>query len=223
MWSKMDEHEREQAASVRTLYADGGLALANPSIIGGAFAWCGVGTLDARPRIKGSLPGGLDHDSPRLIAGSNYMVKPAKMDCVTNNQVELWAVIRALESMPPNWSGRVCTDSQCTIGRVFHNQACRNVPEGMIARLRLVQAHVNLKKCEYVLLAGHPAKDDLEAGFHKKKGLPVSVHQDYCDRQCDREIERMITDESARRVMLNSAVATVRRSHNAEYRERYYR
>lgn len=199
MWSKMDQHEQEEASRVRTLYCDGGLALANPSLIGGSIAWCGVASLDTRPRIKGQLPGGLDHDAPRVIAGSAYIVKPAKVESVTNNQVELWAIVRALESMPPGWKGRVCSDSNCSIERIFHNAALKNIPEKMVERMHAAIAHVDIKACEYVLLAGHPAEDDLEAGFHKKKGLPVSHHQRYCDKQCGREIERMIAEESARR------------------------
>jgi len=104
---------------------------------------------------------------------------------ITNNHMEQIAITLALEAMPDGWSGTVYSDSMIALGRVFKGWRTKNLPANIIQRSAAAVAR--LGKIEAVLLQGHPTKVDLECGFGKKRGFPVSIHNVWCDQECGRQ------------------------------------
>jgi ribonuclease HI len=151
---------------VVALYADGGCIRKNPSPFGGTWAWCGVSAAGERIIERGGV----------------VEAKPGQF--ITNNHMEQIAITLALEAMPEGWSGRVLSDSQVALGRVFRGWARRNLPRNVSERS--ARAVKRLGRIETVLLQGHPTRADLEAGTGKKRGLPVSEHNVWCDGECSR-------------------------------------
>lgn len=154
------------------LYTDGGVIGANPSKIGGTWA---IRLVDG---YTGEASVGT---SGVVLAGSNT---------VSNNLMELIAVVRGLtyciENFGSGWVGTVCSDSQITLGRVFHNWSMNGIPEDLV--LELLQLHRNFKfwdRFGYQLLEGHPTQRELQAGVGNR-GYPVSTHNKWCDDECNR-------------------------------------
>lgn len=154
---------------VVALYCDGGVIGRNPSTVGGTYAWCGVDAHGNRVLTHGGIVEVVD-DRP-----------------VTNNWTEQIAIVRALESMPDGWSGTVYSDSQIALGRVFLGWKTSNLPSNI--KQRGIDALKRLGTVKHVLLQGHPTKADLIAGIGKKRNLPVSEHNVWCDKECGRQAE----------------------------------
>lgn len=151
------------------LYCDGGVIGHNPSADGGTWAWCGV-----------------DSFGNRVIERGGIVEAPASRP-VTNNHTEQIAITLALEAMPDGWSGTVFSDSQIALGRVFKGWRTANLPSNI--KERSVLALSRMGKIEIVLLQGHPTKADLQSGIGKKRNLPVSRHNVWCDKECGRQSE----------------------------------
>lgn len=163
--SPVPEPQRQDADSlIVALYADGGVIRKNPSDIGGTWAWCGV-----------------DAAGNRVIERSGAFPAPDSRP-VSNNHTEQIAITLALEAMPDGWSGSVYSDSQIALGRVFKNWRETNLPANISQRS--AKAVKRLGKIQTVLLQGHPTKGDLELGIGKKRNLPVSIHNVWCDKAC---------------------------------------
>lgn len=126
------------------LYTDGGVCGINPSPLGGAWAWRLV--VDGVVRVSTSA----------LVRPGREVPGP-----VTNNQTEYLAVLDALESMPDGWSGRVCSDSRVTLGRVFQRWTTKGLPEAWIARMAVARAR--LGPLTFRRLDGHPTRAQLAA------------------------------------------------------------
>lgn len=187
------------------LYADGGLIGRNPSPIGGTWAWCGV------------TAGGV-----RIIERSGSIPAPGGRP-ITNNHTEFIAATLALEAMPDGWSGKLYSDSQITLGRLFWRWAIRNLPKNVY--VRGIAALERLGNVEPVLLQGHPTKADLLHGIGAKRGLPVSEHNVWCDQACGREAlifksndvaPAVTTDRSSKPISTSSVAASVRPDHISE-------
>lgn len=155
---------------VVAVYADGGVIKKNPSPIGGTWAWCAV-----------------DSDGNRVIEKSG-VVPATEVRTVSNNHTEQIAITLALEALPDGWSGTVYSDSQIALGRVFKGWKENNLPKNISERSK--KAAARLGNIETVLLQGHPTKTDLETGIGKKRGLPVSIHNVWCDKACGKESEK---------------------------------
>ena len=151
------------------LYCDGGVVGHNPSSIGGTWAWCAV-----------------DEEGNRVIERGGVVVAPPNRP-ITNNHTEQIAITLALEAMPDGWEGTVYSDSQIGLGRVFKGWRTANLPRNISERSRAAVARLGAIKT--VLLQGHPTKSDLAAGIGKKRGLPVSQHNVWCDKECNRQAE----------------------------------
>jgi ribonuclease HI len=147
---------------IESLYADGGTVGANPSQIGGTWAWCAV-----------------DENDNRVAEGSGFV--PAFIHPISNNYTEFLALLLGLEAMEEGWSGKVYSDSQLTLGRFFQGWKNRNIPDEFIFRAQ--KALNRLGKITPVLLSGHPSKNELKTGL-SKSGRPVSEHNAYVDRLC---------------------------------------
>jgi ribonuclease HI len=153
--------------SIIAVYADGGVLGGNPSPDGGTWAYCHV-----------------DERGFQVYQSSGFV--PAVDYAITNNQMEFLAVLSALESLPEGWSGKVCSDSRVTLMRFFQSASMRGIPRDWYQRgSRALQ---RLGRLQAVHLAGHPTRAQLRVGSGKH-GLPVSVHQVWCDAECGRQAE----------------------------------
>lgn len=158
------------------LYVDGGVIAANPSLIGGTYAWCQV------------------VDDMRTVEGMG-VISPsqAQMPAVSNNLTEMLALVKGLESLPEDWKGEVFSDSQITLGRAFTGWKWTHIPTWLHLRYSRVREYlVYFDRFEYTLLAGHPTKVQLAAGVGRH-GYPVSVHNVWCDDACRRAGEYLLT------------------------------
>lgn len=159
---------RARYAAPVALYADGGVIGANPSPIGGTWAWCMA-----------------DANGNRIKQESG-IIRPDVCDGpVTNNITELVALVYGLEALPTLWNGTVYSDSQVSLLRVFCAGKLNNVPEWLKHRLWAIQKTGRLQHMSWKLLDGHPTKAQLEAGVGKRGNL-VSVHNVWCDSECQR-------------------------------------
>lgn len=155
-------------AAVVALYADGGVMKVNPSPYGGMCAWCGV-----------------DKDGVRIIE-RGCVVPALSGKTISNNVTEQMAIVLALEAMPDGWSGTIYSDSRIALGRVAGTfKGTKGLPPNLIERTR--RAHKRMGALTFVLLQGHPTKADLARGTGKKRGLPVSLHNCWCDEECTRQ------------------------------------
>lgn len=154
------------------LYADGGVILKNPSTIGGTWAWCAV-----------------DADGNRVIERGGAIAAKDGYP-ITNNHMEQIAVTLALEAMPDGWSGKVYSDSMVALGRVFKGWRIKNLPLNVAKRSAAAVAR--LGAIETVLLQGHPTKADLASGIGKKRNLPVSIQNVWCDAECGRQAKAFL-------------------------------
>jgi ribonuclease HI len=160
---------------VTHVYADGGCILANPSSYGGTWAY-----VHANPA------------EDRKVAGLSGIYPADRFGGpVTNNAMELLAVLKGLEALPDGWIGTVLTDSQVTITRWTGSKvAFVGIPKAWALRMRAVLAR--LGGTTWTQLAGHPTAEELERGY-RIKTLPdgstraagvTSKWQVMCDRRC---------------------------------------
>lgn len=149
------------------LYTDGGVIGANPSTIGGSWAYCFVDAFGLR------------------IAQASGVITPeqAHLQAITNNVTELLALVYGLERLPSGWRGTVYSDSWVSLQRVFLAAKLANVPRWLVERLQALQKSGELADISYVLLDGHPTRAELIAG-KGKRGHPVSEHNVWCDAEC---------------------------------------
>jgi ribonuclease HI len=151
------------------VYADGGVIRKNPSPFGLTWAWCSV-----------------DENDERVIERYGYVRSPNGR-LLTNNHAEQIAITLALEAMPDGWSGTVASDSMVALGRVLKNWRTRNLPDNITVRSRAAVARLGPLK--ELVLQGHPTKKELIAGWGKRRDLPVSIHNVWCDRACHQAAE----------------------------------
>jgi ribonuclease HI len=152
---------------MKELYCDGGVVGRNPSPVGGVFAWC---------RVENGF----------RVQECVSAVRPADVGspAVSNNNTELLALLDGIEGLPQGRTGRVNSDSQCALGWVFLGWSQEKIPAPLRARLVALRKSGRLSGLEWRLLQGHPTQADLAAGIGKKRGLPVSVHNQWCDQAC---------------------------------------
>lgn len=165
--------------SIANIYCDGGVCGSNPSLIGGTWAWVGTDVNDI-PIIE------MYGFVPTPIGGS-----------ISSNVTEEIAIVKALEFMPDGWSGKVMSDSEIALGRVFSNWKTKGLPRNVI--LRRKAAVDRLGEIKPVLLKGHPTKADIARGYYSKevkvhtttgpvqevKTRPISIHNVRCDDLCN--------------------------------------
>ena len=152
------------------LYTDGGVIQKNPSSIGGTWAYCMV-------KWDGTL-----------LYEDYDVVRPSKFSAgvVTNNQTELLAVIRGLQTVHRDQVIHIYSDSEITLGRLFKGYAMENIPAWMVEELDAEIKRLHLfRKFKYTLLSGHPTKAQLETGIGKR-GHPVSEWNKRADTLCNR-------------------------------------
>jgi ribonuclease HI len=149
------------------LYADGGVIGANPSSVGGTWAYCLV-----------------DAAGHRVLHDSGVVLPTAEMPQVTNNITEMLAILYGLDQLPADWHGTVYSDSMVALGRIFEGWRCSNVPPFVQDHLYRAWHRMDaFMRIRHVLLDGHPTRDQLARGVGKRGG-PVSEHNVYCDQLC---------------------------------------
>lgn len=174
---------------IAAVYTDGGVLGSSRSEVGGSWAWVGV-------------------DADGLLRAGEYgTLRPAVhgLDSITNNLSEFYAMLKALESMPAGWSGRVCPDSQVTLGRFFWSWKLAGVPAAWRQRMGAVIRR--LGKLEPVLHDGHPTRAQLLAGVGKR-GNPVSIHNVLADKLCGVALRDLVrtTDERVETIVVDECV-----------------
>jgi len=165
------------------VYTDGGVLAHNPSQFGAMWCWVAVPTLDTRPLVKHLIAGGVNAADTAIAHDSGLvLIKPGKL--ITNNNAEMIAAVKALEAMPEGWCGNLYSDSEVTLGRLFKNHALNGLAPNVVERMRAALRRAG--EVKGILLQGHPTQADLEVGIGAKRGLPVSKHNVFCDKECKR-------------------------------------
>lgn len=150
------------------LYTDGGVIGRNPSAIGGTWAWCLV-------------------DDGEVIREGSGIITPNDISksTVSNNDTELYAAVRGLEAVGPNFDGVWFTDSKVTIHRLTSHPKFTGCPLWLRKRAEQLR---DARKWTVILLGGHPTKADLKIG-KMTDGSPVSEWNVRCDKECCRLAE----------------------------------
>jgi ribonuclease HI len=158
------------------IFCDGGVVGRNPSIIGGTWAYCWV-----------------DKNGERVLKKSG-VVTPSDigLPAVTNNLTELLAVMKGLESVEEGWKGDVYTDSKVTLLRITTSKSFKGIPVSIINNILHLR---RTRVYEAILLSGHPTKEHLAKGIGKR-GTPVSVHNVWCDEQCQRLAREFLSQQA---------------------------
>lgn len=200
---------------ISEVYADGGVVSSSRSRVGGAAAYVCVApdgeyvlqAVDAyvpletfsAVRANGDMfISGELHKLCQKALGDDVRARvyAYREDTVTNNAMELLALVGALDVVHPGWCGRVCSDSMVTLGRAFaHADKTRAALPPRIHRSsfpwrmegihetyqrRLRTATGRLGTVQVVLLDGHPTATHLRDQIGKR-GQPVSIHNKRCD------------------------------------------
>ena len=153
---------------VTHIYCDGGVLGRNPSKFGGTWAFVCVRddeVVEEQSGVVETIPG-------RLF---------------TNNWSEQIAIIKALENMPEQWSGVVCSDSKVALGRTFQGWKCNNLPSNIGKRMR--SCLKPLGKVTWQHVGGHPTKEDLHRGRNLSGDL-VSKWNVRADELCNLEVKK---------------------------------
>jgi len=149
-----------------SLYCDGGVIASNPSAIGGTYAYKLIFE-DGTERGQAAVL------TPDLAGGT-----------VTNNQTEMLALLKGLVELPADFNGTIYSDSQVTLGRVFHGWQWKNIPAWICKLYQEQRARfTDWDAIGCVLLDGHPTRKQLQNGIGKR-GNPVSEHNVWCDQAC---------------------------------------
>lgn len=178
--------------TTRTLYADGGVIFRNPSSIGGTWAFVIV---NDDGKIHKSMSGA-------------FMPGALGLSEVTNNQTEMYALLRGLREIPQDCDHLViCTDSMVTIGRVHLGWKWTNIPQLLhVWYQEIIQSLPAWRhNFQYILLDGHPTASQLENGIGKR-GNPVSEFNVLCDQLC-REAGELLPTQSAQTYEKSSGVS----------------
>lgn len=157
------------------LYTDGGVIGANPSPIGGTWAYCLVDAIGERIRC----------DSGVITPAE------AQLPAITNNLTELLAIVNGREALPYAWTGTIHSDSWVSLQRVFLAAKLKNVPPWLVERLQRLQRDGWFSGCFWQLLDGHPTKAQLAASVGKR-GAPVSIHNVWADAECQRRAREVV-------------------------------
>jgi hypothetical protein len=165
---------------MQRLFTDGGNIGNNPSTIGGTYAYVLV-------------------EDDIIIAKASGIITPERMkvEAVTNNQSELYAIGKGIYALPKDWEGEICTDSYVTIRRVFHKGTMAGVPPWLIEATIKVRYRLKGMKVTYLHLGGHPSGEELRAGV-RQDGRPCSEYNVLCDQLCNAEGQAYLADRRVR-------------------------
>lgn len=158
-------------------FSDGGVMGANPSKLGGSWAWCHIGYGNNLASMGDVM----------VASDCGLLIPRGKIVEVTNNYAEFVAAVRALRALPTGWEGPFYSDSEITLGRLFKGWATNGIPDRLQEMAQAVTAR--LGAVTPVLLAGHPTQPALLAG-RTPDGRPVSKWNVWCDIACNNAMEQ---------------------------------
>lgn len=117
------------------LYVASGLIGSNPSMIGGTYAWRLV----------------FEHQEP--FGAAAVLPMAAIGGPVTNNQVEMLALLAGLEQVSEAFCGEIHSQSMVTLGRAFQGWKWTNIPTWMHEAYKLQRARlVHWQRIDYSLM-----------------------------------------------------------------------
>jgi ribonuclease HI len=154
-------------ARIVEAYADGSAIGNSADPDAGAWAFCFVDDRGERC-----------HEASGL-----FTPEECGVERLSSSHVEFLAVLFALESLPPMWSGTVWCDDLVTVYRFRNRVPSRGVPMAWAERAML--AVDRLHNVMIQRIHGHPTRAELEKGV-AKNGRPVSPHNVWCDEECRR-------------------------------------
>lgn len=155
--------------TITAVYADGGIIGRSPSQLGGTYAWCHINAA-----------------GERVTTGSGVITPDqARMPHIENNLTEYLAVVSGLQQLPQGWSGQVLSDNQNALMRLFAGWKVNGIPPWLIERAYEALKRLDVRNIRPTLLCGHPTKAELAAG-RGRRGYPVSIHNVWCDAECQR-------------------------------------
>lgn len=159
------------------LFTDGGVIKSNPSEYGGTWAWCLV-----------------QDDDIKVEVGSGIIL-PEEMGvrAVTNNMSELYAAIMGLEAMVEGWCGTLYTDSKVTMYRLMNSDSFKGIPTKLVGRCLKLRRN---RKWKIAHIGGHPNRKALQEGVDSR-GLEVSPHNVWCDKECKRVAQKYMEERGA--------------------------
>ena len=204
-------HRADKLWTAKSVYCDGGLLGSQEKDwgcrLGGTWAWVAVTDPQTRdllieedchdPQRVVEL-GGIDAFSEVVDHESGVVLSPETRG-VTNNHTEQIAIVRAIEALPHGWTGTIYTDSRTALLRVQSDYQIYNLrydrkatsekglPKNISSRSKA--AVRRLGRVVFVLLQGHPDSDELQSGWGRKRDLPVSKWNVWCDDECNRQKE----------------------------------
>lgn len=148
-------------------------------------AYCDGGVYGAsRSDVAASWAYRIVDEGGKVIAEASGVLLPnALVDTLTNNYAEYVAAVRALEACPVGHRVILCSDSLITIRRLLDGWATNGLPEKLVRRGNKAVGRLSAVSDE--LHDGHPTALHLAQGYGKR-GNPVSIHQQWCDRECTR-------------------------------------
>lgn len=103
------------------------------------------------------------------------------MDTVENNITETIAILLALETLPLGWTGTLYGDNLNSIRRAREPRKIKKVVPSFIREAMV--AACDKVAVQYVLLGGHPTKQELIDG-RRKDGAMVSKWNVMADKLC---------------------------------------
>lgn len=181
-----------------SLYTDGGCVRSNPSKYAGQWAYCHVNTEGVRIKeMSGIILRAVSPETCQTTRPDRIIVVPSgeiNPNGITNQLSELVSLTLGVESLPKQWAGHIYSDSESALHRMFNGESMGGIPEEWQHRCLL--AKENIGEASWTLLGGHPTKADLACGIRAarsgKRALPCSVHQEWCDLECQRLANRFI-------------------------------
>src|SRR5690349_20453346 len=156
-----------QARTV-AIYADGGSIGANPSTIGGTWAWVAV---DDGGWMIHSECGWFEPPTER--EGGRTLFEGGGVPTSGNNQSEFLAMLLAISTLKahdPSWAGPAYTDSDLTIKRWTREAKLGGIPfvwRSLMGELLRMPGGVG-DPSRWALLDGHPNKAQLASGIGKR-------------------------------------------------------
>lgn len=181
-----------ESRPIVSLYVDGGCTLGNPSRFAAQWAYCQVDAEGHHVKeMSGIILRATDPTLRTVNRPDRVIVVPSgeiNPNGLTNQLSELVALTLGVESLPLDWVGHIYSDSESALHRMFQGESMGGIPEEWQYRCQLAPGR--LRRPQWTLLGGHPTKADLESGIRAarpgKRALPCSVHQAWCDFECQR-------------------------------------
>lgn len=166
----------EMKAVPVTVATDGGVYRANPSPLGGSWAYVLV---DATGNWVG--------ESGPMLPGDGVYDRKRQAWVISNNVSELAAMVFALMECPKGWYGQVISDSMITLRRITNEApSMEGVPAWLAELVVEARKHVNIDRCAWLLVSGHPTRAELACGYSQDgdRLRPVSKYNEAVDAMC---------------------------------------